>query len=210
MRLVEPRSATVAVAGLTALVSLVVMAGGLGDEAAVTMGFIAARLSGLVDLSGAVPAWLTPLSSTLVHGGMLHVVFNLLLLVWVGAQVEKVIGAGAWIAAYIVGAFAAAGAQWLAAPDALTPMIGASGAISALFGIYALMFGAVKPFTRSPAINRALHAAWLLVAWIILQAMTEYLAGGEGVLVATPAHIGGFVAGLLLQRPLLLWRYRGA
>jgi hypothetical protein len=40
--------------------------------------------------------------------------------------------------------------------------------------------------------------------------MTGYLAGLEGTMLATPAHIGGFVAGLLLQRPLLLWRYRSA
>jgi hypothetical protein len=40
--------------------------------------------------------------------------------------------------------------------------------------------------------------------------MMGFLAGGQGYLLATPAHIGGFIAGLLLQRPLLLWRYRTA
>jgi hypothetical protein len=44
----------------------------------------------------------------------------------------------------------------------------------------------------------------------VLQMMMGWLAGGQGYLLATPAHIGGFVAGLLLQRPLLLWRYRSA
>ena len=55
-----------------------------------------------------------------------------------------------------------------------------------------------------------LNALWLLAAWIALQLMTGYLAGMQGVLLATPAHVGGFLAGLLLQRPLLMWRYRGA
>jgi len=50
----------------------------------------------------------------------------------------------------------------------------------------------------------------LLVAWIVLQVMMGWLAGGQGYLLATPAHVGGFAAGLLLQRPLLLWKYRSA
>ena len=51
---------------------------------------------------------------------------------------------------------------------------------------------------------------WLLAAWIVMQMMVGWLAGGQGVMLAIPAHVGGFVAGLLLQRPLLLWRYRAA
>ena len=60
------------------------------------------------------------------------------------------------------------------------------------------------------AANRALNTLWLLAAWVVLQLMSGYLAGGQGYLLATPAHIGGFLAGLLLERPLLLWRYRKA
>jgi len=44
----------------------------------------------------------------------------------------------------------------------------------------------------------------------VLQWMSAILAGGEGVMLATPAHIGGFIAGLALHKPLLLWRYRQA
>jgi membrane associated rhomboid family serine protease len=52
--------------------------------------------------------------------------------------------------------------------------------------------------------------AWLLVAWVVLQVMMGWLGNQQGYLLATPAHVGGFAAGLLLQRPLLLWRYRKA
>jgi membrane associated rhomboid family serine protease len=55
-----------------------------------------------------------------------------------------------------------------------------------------------------------LNTLWILAAWIILQWMTAYLMGMQGVLVATGAHVGGFLAGILLQKPLLLWRYRQA
>ena len=89
-------------------------------------------------------------------------------------------------------------------------MIGASGAISAVIGAFALSFGQQKRIVSSPSLNRTLNALWLLAAWIVLQMMTGLLAGAQGFLLATPAHIGGFVAGLLLQRPLLLWRYRKA
>ena len=207
--IVALKSATGVIAGLTALASTIIMLTGL-DQAAATMGFIPARVSGLLDLAPAVPAWLTPLSATLVHGGFIHLLLNLVMLVWVGAQVERVLGSANIITAYLAGAFVAAAAQWVVTPDSLTPMVGASGAISALFGIYALLAGRPKPLTRSAGLNRAIHAAWLLAAWIVIQWMTAQLAGGQGVLIATPAHIGGFIAGLLLERPLLLWRYRRA
>ena len=207
--IVALKSATGVIAGLTACASTIIMLTGL-DQAAATMGFIPARVSGLLDLAPAVPAWLTPLSATLVHGGFIHLLLNLVMLVWVGAQVERVLGSANIITAYLAGAFVAAAAQWVVTPDSLTPMVGASGAISALFGIYALLAGRPKPLTRSAGLNRAIHAAWLLAAWIVIQWMTAQLAGGQGVLIATPAHIGGFIAGLLLERPLLLWRYRRA
>ena len=92
-----------------------------------------------------------------------------------------------------------------------SPMIGASGAISAVIGAYALSFGRAKRFTRNPHSSIAgSMPLWLLVAWTVLQAMMGWLAGRQGYLLATPAHIGGFAAGLLLQRPLLLWKYRKA
>jgi membrane associated rhomboid family serine protease len=164
----------------------------------------------LIQLSPAAPAWLTPLTATLVHGNFLHLALNLLMLVWCGTQVERILGSGPMLLLYGVGAYTAAIAQWLVAPLSPTPMIGASGAISAVIGAFALSFGQQKKIVSSPSLNRSLNALWLLVAWIVLQVMTGLLGGLQGFMLATPAHIGGFIAGLLLQRPLLLWRYRNA
>jgi membrane associated rhomboid family serine protease len=158
----------------------------------------------------AAPAFLTPLTATLVHSGLVHLGFNLLMLVWCGVQVERVLGATGLVVLYVLGAYAAAGAQWAVDPMGATPVIGASGAISAVVGAFALSFGQQKRLVSSPALNRLLNALWLLAAWIVLQLMTGALAGAQGYLLATPAHIGGFLAGLALQRPLLLWRYRHA
>jgi membrane associated rhomboid family serine protease len=124
--------------------------------------------------------------------------------------VERVLGKTGLIVLYLVGAYAAALAQWAVDPLGSIPMIGASGAISAVMGAFALSFGRAKAFTRNLRVNRWINVLWLMVAWVVLQVMMTWLAGGEGYLLATPAHIGGFAAGLLLQRPLLLWRYRKA
>ena len=205
-----PRTATAAITALTALFWLVTVLFGLDDRAAATMGFIPARLTGTLLLQPAVPAVLTPLSATLVHAGLLHLVFNLLIFVWCGAAVERALGRGNFILIYLAGAFAAAAAQWLSDPLSVVPMIGASGAIGAVIGAFALSFGRARMVTRSPRLNRWINVAWLLVTWVVLQVMVGWVAGGQGFLLATPAHIGGFLAGLLLQRPLLLWRYRSA
>jgi membrane associated rhomboid family serine protease len=203
-----PRSLTLAIAAVTALAWLVAVL--TGFDAAYSMGFIPARFSGLVTTTPAVPAFLTPLTTTLVHSGPVHIGFNLLVLVWCGMQVERVLGKTGLIVLYVVGAYASALLQWATNPASIVPMVGASGAISALIGAYALIFGRAKRISKSAAVNRWVNALWLLVAWIVLQYMTQWLAGQQGFLLATPAHVGGFVAGLLLQRPLLLWRYRKA
>ena len=189
---------------------LVTIAAAQSDNAALSMGFIPARFAGLPVPWAALPAFLTPLSSTLVHSGFIHLGFNMLIFLWCGTAVERVLGWFGLIALYLVGAFAAALAQWALDPYSTVPMIGASGAISAVIGAFALSFGRPKRFTSSATANRWINALWLMVAWVVLQVMMGWLAGGQGFLLATSAHVGGFAAGLLLQRPLLLWRYRSA
>lgn len=203
------RSATVIIAIVTVVVSAVAILWNV-DFWAVFAGFIPARLSGTMDLPGALPAWITLFSSALIHGGWLHLGINMLMLLFAGSMVERIIGGSGLVFAYVIGALVAALAQFLFDPASPIPMIGASGAISALFGLYALFFGRPKQVTQSQKLNRSIHVLWLLVTWVVLQWMAGVLAGAQGVMLATPAHIGGFIAGLLLQRPLLLWKYRKA
>ena len=204
------RSATNVITLITALAWVVAVLLGKSEAAALVMGFIPARLSGAAVPWPAVPAFLTPLTATLVHSGLIHLGFNLLVFLWCGMQVERVLGKTGLIMLYLIGAYAAAAAQWTVDPAGAVPMVGASGAISAVIGAFALSFGRAKRITSSLALNRCINAIWLMVAWVLLQLMMGWLAGAQGYLLATPAHVGGFAAGLLLQRPLLLWRYRHA
>ena len=205
-----PRTATNVIVAFTALAWVLTALAGYSDQAAYALGFIPLRMTTPVGGFAAVPAFLTPLTATVVHSGLIHLGFNLLMLVWCGAAVERVLGATWVVVLYLVGAYAAAAAQWALDPMGTTPMVGASGAISAVMGAFALSFGRAQAFTSNLRVNRWINVAWLLVAWVALQVMMGWLAGGQGYLLATPAHIGGFAAGLLLQRPLLLWRYRSA
>jgi membrane associated rhomboid family serine protease len=206
-----PRSATNIIAVITALAWIIAVALGLNDRAAYVLGFVPARFSGFVLQFATAPAFLTPLTATLVHStNPVHIGFNMLILLWCGTQVERVLGAKGLIVLYVIGAYAAAAAQWAVDPMATVPVVGASGAVSAIIGAYALSFGRAKALTNNLWLNRWINVLWLMVAWVLLQMATTWLAGTRGVLVATAAHVGGFAAGLLLQRPLLLWHYRKA
>lgn len=205
-----PRSATVGISVATAAAWLIATFSGWNDAAAIALGFIPARFSGAVLVHSAVPAWLTPLTATLVHANFLHIALNLLIFVWCGMLVERVIGAGPLVVIYVVAAYVAALAQWAVGPHSMVPMVGASGAISGVIGAFALSYGRPKRIVQSRSLNRLLNGLWLLAAWIVLQILTGFLAGTQGVILATPAHVGGFLAGLALQRPLLMWRYRNA
>ena len=204
------RTATGGIAVVTVFVSLLVLLANAIPAAAQAMGFIPGRLSHAIEVGRAVPVVATPLSATLVHGGLFHLASNMLMLMWCGLAVERVLGRQAVFVLYGVGAYIAAGAQFLSGPHSLAPMVGASGAISALIGAFALSYGRQKSVVKSRVLNRWINVVWLLVAWVVIQLGLGFLMGTQGMLLATPAHIGGFLAGLALQRPLLMWRYRTA
>jgi membrane associated rhomboid family serine protease len=202
-------SATLALAAITGVVSLLIIVANQLGWASYALGFIPLRASTEVAIDS-LPVWLTPLSATLVHAGFLHLVMNLLLLVWCGKQVEGLIGPGPLVVLYVAGAYAAAAGHYVMDPMSDLPMVGASGAVSALIGAFAISFSRPKRIVQSFRLNRAINVVWLMVAWVVLQWMMGLLMGFQGVLVATAAHVGGFVAGVALQKPLLLWRYRKA
>lgn len=203
-------SATAVLVAVTAVVSLAAEFGWGLYDASMRAGFIPARLSGIPTDFAAVPALLTPLSSTLVHGGVLHLAMNLVMLGFTGQQAERAVGRTGIFVLYGVGAYAAAFAQWLPDPQSVIPMVGASGAASAVVGAYSLLFGRSRAKAIGPIPAQAVHVLWLAVAWTLINLMVAYAFLGAGVAVAAAAHIGGFIAGLLLAKPLVRWNWRRA
>jgi membrane associated rhomboid family serine protease len=201
------------IAVLTFAAFLLIFLTGQVDNAAIIGGFIPARLGDPALLEGmaAVPGWLTPLSCTFIHAGWMHVGFNLLMLMFCGRQVEHVLGWGGTLALYIVGAYGACLAQWAIDPGSTNPMVGASGAISAIIAPYALLYSQQQVRAIGPLSSNVVRLLWLAGAWIAVQLMIG-LASGAGMAelgqIAIAAHIGGFLVGLALTRPLLRWRFR--
>lgn len=201
---------TLAISIATFLAWLLATGSGYQDYVAYWGGFIPARVNGVPSEISLAPLWITPLTATLVHGGLVHIGFNLLMLLFCGRAVETIIGGRSFLILYIVGAYAAAAGQYALSPNALIPMVGASGAISAVIGAYAMLFGRNRVKVAHPTIALWLNALWLAVGWIGLQVLFGLTFETNGMRIAFGAHIGGFVAGLLLTKPLLLLRYRGA
>ncbi|RYD53791.1 MAG: rhomboid family intramembrane serine protease, partial [Sphingomonadales bacterium] len=61
-----------------------------------------------------------------------------------------------------------------------------------------------------PIPAQAVHVIWLALAWIAINLLSAFAFQGAGIAVAAAAHIGGFLVGLALAKPLLLWRWRRA
>jgi len=207
--------ATLVIAGVTAAFWFVTAVLGLDEQAAIWGGFIPARVTG--GITGAVfaPVWLTPLTATLVHSGLVHLAFNLVVLLFCGRSIEPILGKVGLVLLYVIGAYAAAAAQYAVDPGGVVPMVGASGAISAVLGAYAMLFGRNKVKVANARLALLLNALWLLAAWIGLSLMLGIILqggmiGGSAMSLAVAAHIGGFLVGLILANPLLLFRYRKA
>lgn len=212
---------TNALVALNVAIALVLLVPLWWQHAIVSGGIFPVRLSGdnsaFADIGFLVPAWLTPLSAAFLHGGITHVILNMLMLLLIGKMVERVLGGRLYLALYFIGAYASATTEWVAAVmkwpmsiDMMAPAVGASGAISAIIGAYVLLFPNQQPKSWGPipaSIARPLH---LTIAWVALNIAIGFVAPDLGMVIAIWSHIGGFLAGLLLARPLLLWRYRKA
>ncbi len=209
----RPTLAVLLLVLLVAVPGAVLILTGWVDAAAAAGGFVPLRVR--LDpalLAGApplVPLWLTPLTATLIHDGWLHLGFNLLSLLIVATPTQRAVGVRGLVVLWLVGAYAAVAAQWAIDPASPVAMVGASGAISALIGAYALLFGQGRAKAIGPIPAHVVHALWLGVSWTVLNLLIGWASANGGMPIAGAAHVGGFVAGMVLLRPLLVWRWRG-
>jgi membrane associated rhomboid family serine protease len=159
-------------------------------------------------VSGPSPIYLTLLTSMFLHGGFLHIIGNMLYLWVFGDNIEDNFGHVKFLVFYLVCGLIAAFSQIFANPDSVVPTLGASGAIAGVLGAYLIMF----PHNRIRVLSMIfiitifeLPAIVVLGFWIVLQffnqlgTISAHTAQARGGGVAYMAHIGGFVAGLLLS-----------
>lgn len=165
-----------------------------------------------VDYRDIVPPPFTVLTSMFLHGGLGHIAFNLLFLWIFGNNVEDALGRVRFLAFYLLAGVAAALVQVLASAvtgDLLVPMVGASGAIAGVLAAYMILFPRARVLTLVVIFVFIrlvpLPAGWFIGVWFAGQLLSVFLGANTGV--AFFAHIGGFLAGLLLVR--VLGRRRG-
>ncbi len=158
-----------------------------------------------VELRDIVPPPFTILTSMFLHGGLAHIGMNMLTLWIFGNNVEDALGRFRFLAFYLVSGVAAALTQTVAATmsgDALTPMVGASGAIAGVLAAYLVLFPRARVLTLLVIVVfirlQYLPATFFIGFWFVLQVLSVVLGGDPNVAVF--AHIGGFVAGFLLVR----------
>jgi membrane associated rhomboid family serine protease len=159
--------------------------------------------------------WYTPLSSTFLHGGWLHLIGNMWFLWLFGNNVEDSMGHGRYLGFYLLCGLAAAATQTLVSPDSIAPMVGASGAISGVMGAYIVLYPRVRIHMLVILvifITRIVVPAYLMLGyWFLLQLVSGSAARSEGG-VAFWAHVGGFLAGAalitLFRDPVLVQRHR--
>lgn len=181
---------------------------------------------GIVYALGAIPAvllqdaqlppelsWVPP-SSTLVtsmflHGGWMHLLGNMLYLWVFGNNVEDAMGHWRFVLFYLLCGIAAVYAHAVPNADSEIPMVGASGAISGVLGAYILLYPHARVLVGIPlgiiVHTVRLSALWVLGFWFAMQIISSLLTPSGQAGVAFGAHIGGFLAGIVL---IPVFKYR--
>ncbi len=157
-----------------------------------------------------IPAEMTVFSAMFLHGGLLHLAGNMLYLWIFGNNVEDAMGHVRFVFFYLICGVAAAMTQAVMNPDAVLPMIGASGAVAGVLGAYLLLHPRARVLVVIPIFiyPYLLHlpAGIVLGIWFLLQFLSSLGADPNEPGVAWFAHVGGFVAGVLL---IPLFKERG-
>ncbi|MDH5650167.1 MAG: rhomboid family intramembrane serine protease, partial [Gammaproteobacteria bacterium] len=171
----------------------------------VALGAIPAAIIGKQSLPpelALIPSSLTLLTSMFLHGGWMHLIGNMLYLWIFGNNIEDAMGHGRFIIFYLLCGVIAALAHAIPNAGSAVPMIGASGAISGVLGAYLLLYPHARVLVLLPlgffSQLIRLPAVLVLGFWFVLQLISSAISTSKTGGVAWGAHIGGFVAGMVL------------
>lgn len=193
---IPPATLALLIANVAVQLVLSVLPDDVVDVVIAYLGFIPARFTepGAFDWTAVV----TPITYQFVHGGWTHLLVNMVALLAFGAGVEQAIGARRMIVFSLLCGLIAAAVHFAVYPTSPVPIVGASGAISGLFGA-----------VLRTRIALGARALWPLAAlWIVMDVISGQMGmpGNPDQPIAWVAHIGGFVAGIgligfFLRRP---------
>jgi membrane associated rhomboid family serine protease len=142
------------------------------------------------------------ITSMFLHGSWMHLLGNMWFLWLFGNNVEDSMGRFRFVIFYLLTGLAAALGQVIANPASIVPMVGASGAISGVMGAYLILYPRVKVYVLLPIFifftSIALPAWMMLGYWFFIQLASGLLTSSDMGGVAFWAHVGGFVAGVVL------------
>lgn len=146
------------------------------------------------------------ITSMFLHGGWLHVLGNMWFLWIYGRNVEDILGSGKFLMFYLLCGIVAGLVQVLFNPYSRVPTVGASGAIAGVMGAYLIKFPRARIITLVPVFifltTFEIPAALLLLYWFAIQFFSGFGSIGDSQIaqggIAWFAHIGGFLAGMLL------------
>lgn len=203
---------TVGIIALNVLVFIFTYILGLGNQPFfIRMSLIPYNLVSMGQLTHSSPlmAGASLFTSQFIHGGFLHIGGNMLFLWIFGNNVEDRLGSFKFVVFYLICGAIAGLSQVLPDPSSTVPMIGASGAIAGVMGAYLLEFPRARVLTLIWFLFFIrliwLPAFFIILYWILLQVFFQLTAGNQMGGVAYMAHIGGFIAGLVLIKLFLLF-----
>ncbi|MEZ5595902.1 MAG: rhomboid family intramembrane serine protease [Pseudomonadales bacterium] len=206
--------ATIVLIGLN--VAAWVLLQGLGTEPALTRSVCTFGLvpADVLDVAvtgqrlcppGYSDGWLGVLTSMFMHGGWMHIIGNMWFLWVFGDNVEDAMGRARFVIFYVLCGIGAALAQMVSSPGSAIPMVGASGAIGGVMGAYAVLYPRAHVillvFLGFFVTTVAVPAIFMLGYWFLLQLLSGAMAPSHVGGVAFWAHVGGFVAGMVLVFP---------
>jgi membrane associated rhomboid family serine protease len=142
--------------------------------------------------------YLAILYSMFLHGSILHIAGNMLFLWIFGNNIEDRMGHVKYLLFYLVAGAVAAATYIVFQPHSLVPVVGASGAIAGVMGVYLILFPNVRIRALIIIFLTDISAKWLLIFWFVSQ---FFVSPGSGV--AWVAHVGGFLFGAFVG---LAWR----
>lgn len=153
---------------------------------------------------------LSPLASALIPRSLLDAVFNGVFLLIAGRFVERGLGAGGVAIVALAGAYGGAVLRLLLSPGSVTVSAGFAPALFAVVGAYLMLYGAPQSLPVPRSQPRLVQIAVLAGYWVAIDLVFSLVSGGVEVSASIIGPIGGLIAGVLLARPLLAWRYRKA